>query len=203
MTFSVSCRTWLSVLGLIRENPPDPGFEGTLVEYAGGGLVTVVDLKELRGRVVGVGCTAEICTDVLSAAEVCEVGGVCSLATSVRGAKLGTFFGAAAGGAFEATGLGAGRVYTTGRQLEGKGLMGCTHTLGEKTAIPIHQVLAQKPSISEFVIALNQFHPVTFCKAQLVGTAGLEVIWNAGRRQHESVCLLCSIDHEQERGQAK
>jgi len=63
--------------------------EGRLDEYVDGGgppLVTVVDLKELNGRVTGVGCGSGILIGLLSIGDV-VADCVCSLATSARGAR--------------------------------------------------------------------------------------------------------------------
>ena len=37
-------------------------------------------------------------------------------------------------------------------------------TFGEKTAVAIDHVLAQKPSIAEFIVSFYQLDPVTLCQ---------------------------------------
>lgn len=45
-------------------------------------------------------------------------------------------------------------------------------------------MLAQEPPISKLVIALKKFYSVAFCEAQLVGTAGLEIVCGNTRVSH-------------------
>jgi hypothetical protein len=179
MTFSVSCKTWLSalVLGRVVLPRPEPTFGGTLLVGSGGLAVENVDLKELMGMAAepGFGSGAEWGTGTEWGAGVVAVslsprGGLaaavgCSLATSARGVRGARgCFGVEKAGAF-ATPLGAGRVYTMPCQPGRGNTPGCRPTLREKATVPIDHVLAQVPAISEFVVALEQFYAVALRKA--------------------------------------
>lgn len=49
-------------------------------------------------------------------------------------------------------------------------------TFREEASIVIGEVTAQKPSITKLVIALNEFDPVAFRQAQLIGASGYKII---------------------------
>lgn len=53
-------------------------------------------------------------------------------------------------------------------------------TLWEQATVSIGHVLAQVPSIPKLVVALEKLYAVALRQAQLVGTAGLEVICERG-----------------------
>lgn len=57
---------------------------------------------------------------------------------------------------------------------------GCKPTFREEAAAAIDQMLAQVPAISKLVVTLQQFDTVAFRQAQLIGAAGLKVVWEGG-----------------------
>lgn len=88
---------------------------------------------------------------------------MCSFVFSARVANC--CFGEDRNAVVVEVGLGAGRVYT------GESLLGCPdtislsilqYTFGKETAVPIRHVTAQVPSITEFVVTLDELHTVTF-----------------------------------------
>jgi len=54
-------------------------------------------------------------------------------------------------------------------------------TFREEAAVSIYQVFAQKPAISKLIVAFDQFHAIALGQTELVGAAGLEVIWRASK----------------------
>lgn len=60
-------------------------------------------------------------------------------------------------------------------------------TFWEEASVAIAEVLAEEPSVAEFVVALNQLNAVTLGEGQLIGAAGHEVICSRCGQQKEGV----------------
>ena len=57
--------------------------------------------------------------------------------------------------------------------------LGRVSTFWKKSRSPTVYVLAEVPSIAKVVIALDQFHLLSFGQGQFVGASGFEVVYQA------------------------
>jgi hypothetical protein len=61
-------------------------------------------------------------------------------------------------------------------------------TFGKEPRVAVYHVLAQEPSVTEFIIPFDQFDPVALGEAQFIGAPGLEVICNVAAISNSARC---------------
>lgn len=85
---------------------------------------------------------------------------------------------------------------------------GVAPTFGKEATVAILQMLAQEPTVTEFIVSFDQFDLVAPDKAQFIGAAGDKVIWTSSASVNFKLCMNFrhewpNISQSRERHKAK